>query len=86
MFKCFMNNNNHNTMSACASASVSASVCPCFANQSANQSANMMILRLKDAAFAVSFFVIARLARIIINEIIISLLALFNFSPVASRA
>ena len=85
MFKCFMNN-NHNTMSACASASVSASVCPCAANQSANQSANMMILRLLDAAFAVSFFVIARLARIIINEIIISLLAFFNFSPVASRA
>lgn len=85
MFKSFMNHNHNNSMSACASASVSASVCPCTANQSANQSANMMILRLKDAAFAVSFFVIARLARIIINEIIISLLAVLKFSPVASR-
>lgn len=81
MFKSFMNNHN-NSMSASACASVSAFACSC----SANQCANLAILRLMDTAFAVSFFVIARLARIIINEIIISLLAVSNRLSVMARA
>ena len=82
MFKCFMNSNNMSTMNACACAPVSASVCSCAANQSANSP----ILRLMDTIIAVSFFVIANLAAILINEIIIDDLALLNFRHGLSRA
>lgn len=82
MFKCFAMHENCNTMNACASAPVSSSAC----SYGANQSANNVILRRLDTVIAVSIFVIADLARIIINEIIINLLAVSNLKPGLSRA
>ncbi len=79
MFKCCM---NRNTMNASVCAPVSAFACNCSENHSANKG----ILRILGAAVAVSFFVIAALARIIINEIIISLLAVSDDLPVMARA
>ena len=79
MFKCFMNCSDTMNTSACAS--VSAFACNCSENSSANKG----ILRILDAGFAVSIFVIIAIARII-NEIIISLLADFSISPDAVSA
>ena len=66
MFKCFANHENCMAMNACASAPVSSPAC----SHNANQSANNVILRLLDTVIAVSIFVFADLARIIINLII----------------
>ena len=69
MFKYRQTSNT--TMNANASASVSAFACNCSETNSANKG----ILRILDAGFAVSIFAIMAMARII-NEIIISLLAI----------
>ena len=79
MFKYRQTSNT--TMNANASASVSAFACNCSETNSANKG----ILRILDAGFAVSIFAIMAMARII-NEIIISLLAIYANSPVSANA